>query len=73
MKLRIYRTSCVALVAMLATSAMAFAQTSNQVIWTTVNNSARFGTRDAQINAQYGQVTGAANPRIGQLGLRFVF
>jgi len=45
----------------------------NQVIYTTVNNSARFDTTGAQINAQFGQVTGAANPRIGQLGLRFVF
>jgi len=45
----------------------------NQVIWTSVNNSARFDTTGAQINAQFGQVTGAANPRIGQLGLRFVF
>jgi hypothetical protein len=45
----------------------------NQVIWTTVNNSARFDTTGAQINAQFGQVTGAANPRIGQVGLRFVF
>jgi len=45
----------------------------NQVIWMNVNNAARFDTTGAQINAQFGQVTSAANPRIGQLGLRFVF
>ena len=45
----------------------------NQVIWTSVNTVARFDTTGAQINAQFGQVTAAANPRIGQLGLRFVF
>jgi hypothetical protein len=45
----------------------------NQVIWTSVNTAARFDTTGAQINAQFGQVTAAANARIGQLGLRFVF
>lgn len=45
----------------------------NQVIWTSVNTAARFDPTGAQINAQFGQITAAANPRIGQLGLRFVF
>ncbi len=45
----------------------------NQVIWTTVNTTARFDTTGAQVNAQFGQVTAAANPRVAQLGLRFLF
>jgi hypothetical protein len=45
----------------------------NQVIWTSVNSAARFDPTGAQTNAQFGQITAAANPRIGQIGLRFVF
>jgi hypothetical protein len=45
----------------------------NQVIWTSVNTAAVFDSTGAQVNQQFGRVTAAANPRIAQLGLRFVF
>lgn len=45
----------------------------NQVIWTSVNTAAVFDATGAQVNRQFGRVTAAANPRIAQLGLRFVF
>jgi hypothetical protein len=45
----------------------------NQVVWTAVNTAARFDTTGAQVNAQFGQVTAAANPRIVQLALRVMF
>ena len=45
----------------------------NQVIWTSVNTAAVFDATGAQVNQQFGRVTAAANPRIAQLGVRFVF
>jgi hypothetical protein len=45
----------------------------NQVTWTGVNTAARFDTTGAQVNAQFGQVTATANPRIIQLALRAMF
>jgi hypothetical protein len=45
----------------------------NQVIWTSVNTSASFDATGKQVNKQFGRVTAAANPRVAQLGLRFVF
>lgn len=45
----------------------------NQVIWTSVNTSASFDATGEQVNKQFGRVTAAANPRVAQLGLRFVF
>jgi hypothetical protein len=38
-----------------------------------VNTAAVFDPTGAQVNKQFGRVTAAANPRIAQLGLRFVF
>jgi Carboxypeptidase regulatory-like domain/TonB-dependent Receptor Plug Domain len=45
----------------------------NQVIWTSVNTTARFDPAGTQVNAQFGQVTAAGNPRIIQLALRLMF
>lgn len=45
----------------------------NQVIWTSVNTAAVFDSTGKQTNQQFGRVTAAANPRVAQLGLRFIF
>jgi hypothetical protein len=45
----------------------------NLTNWTTVDTTARFDTAGAQISPTFGQVTGAGEPRVIQLSLRFQF
>jgi outer membrane receptor protein involved in Fe transport len=41
--------------------------------WTAVDTVARFDRQGNQVNARFGQVTAAADPRIVQLSLRAMF
>ena len=45
----------------------------NHTQWAGVNTTASFNAAGAQVNSQFGQVTSARDPRIMQLGLRFMF
>jgi hypothetical protein len=45
----------------------------NQAVWTNVNTAARFDPQGNQVNAQFGQVTATASPRVIQLALRAMF
>jgi hypothetical protein len=45
----------------------------NHTQFSGVNTSAQFNAQGAQVNAAFGQLNGAANPRIVQLALRFNF
>jgi hypothetical protein len=45
----------------------------NQVNWSSINTTAQFNAAGQQVNANFGQATGARDPRIMQGAIRFTF